>query len=329
MDEPQLTVGFFRMLLASGSAAGVDRATLLAAAGLAEADLVDPDTLLPLSAQLAIGRRIIEALPGRNLGLLSLRHMGQGTLGVLGYALAHSPTLGDAVQTFMRYQRLLTDATTWQLSGDQLTVEPHPLLGELAHPVENMLGMWVMLGRALTGQRWVPRAIRFRHAPVGDPAEHAAVFGVAVEFEADEDLLWFPEGVLALPVRGARVALQPGLRALLDSRLDESAGGETTRAVEAALRRQLPQGAADKGQVARELGMSVRTLGRRLRSEQTSFQAVLDTVRARLARHWLQSSSMAIYEVAFLLGYSEASAFHRAFRRWTGQGPAVWRAAAQ
>lgn len=327
MDQPRLTVGFFRMLLASGSAAGVDRAALLAAAGLGEADLIDPDRWVPLAAQLAVGRVIIDARPGQNLGLLSLRHAGPGMLGALGYALAHCPTLGDALRTFMRYQRLLTNATTWQLVGEVLTVEPHPALAALGHPVENMIGLWVVLGRALTGTRWVPRAVEFRHAPQGDPAEHAALFGVAPRFEAEENRLWLPAGALGLPVKGAQVALQPGLRALLDSRMDAAPSGETTQAVEASLRQQLPQGIADKARVAKALGVSVRTLGRRLRAEGTSFQAVLDTVRASLARHWLQHSSMAVYEVAFLLGYSEASTFHRAFRRWTGQAPAVWRAA--
>ncbi len=326
MTEPTLAAGLFRMLLGAGVAAGVPRRALLDAAGLTEAELIDPDASLPLTAQLAVGRAVLAARPGINLGLVALKHSGPGTLGVLGYAIAHCPRLRDALGLFIRHQGLVTDAARWRLVGGRLHVGAHPALAALGHPIEHMIGLWVVLGRHLTGQAWVPRAVHFTHAPLGDPAEHAALFGVAPRFEADETLLDLGDA-LDLPVLGARVDLQPGLVALLEARTPEGDGiGETALAVESTLRDLLPRGVADKDAVARSLGVSARTLARRLKAEGTTFQQALDDVRAQLARYWLAEGSLAIYEVAFMLGYSETSAFHRAFRRWTGEAPAAWRA---
>jgi AraC-like DNA-binding protein len=93
------------------------------------------------------------------------------------------------------------------------------------------------------------------------------------------------------------------------------------------LSRELPA-AADQAAVARKLGLSARTLQRRLAEAGTSFQDVLDEVRAGAARRLLRDPALAVSEVAFSLGYAELSSFYRAFRRWTGQTPIDWRAAA-
>lgn len=325
--QPTLVVGLVRMLLGAGAALGVPRPILLAEAGLTEADLIDPDRRVPLSTQLAIGRALVDASPGRNVALAAMPHFGVGSMGALGYALSHSARLGDALQLFIRHQRLVTDAVRWRLVGERVHAGAHPALAELGHPIEHIMCLWVALGRHLTGVDWSPRALHFSHAPLGDPAEHAALLGVEPVFGADENMLDLGGGLLDLPVRGARVELQPGLLALLQAGDPATPdGGETTVAVESTLREHLAATGGDKADVARRLGISERTLGRRLKAENTRFQDVLDRVRASLARHWLADPGLAIYEVAFMLGYSETSAFHRAFRRWTGLAPAVWRA---
>ena len=92
----------------------------------------------------------------------------------------------------------------------------------------------------------------------------------------------------------------------------------------------LTQGSSDawqQAQLARRLGLGERTLQRRLQRDGTSFAALLDEIRAQLARSYLGDPRLAIFEVAYLLGYSEPSAFNRAFRRWTGQSPRRWRRA--
>lgn len=269
---------------------------------------------------------MLDARPGVDIGLTALPHLGLASLGVLGHALAHCVTLRDALGAFIRYQRLLTDATTWRVRGDTLKVDPHPTLSALGHPVTNMLGLWLVLSRRITGVEWTPRAVWFRHPPLGDPATAEAFFGVMPHFGADRDGLDMGDA-LALPVHGARDDVRRAALTLLDARLPDDAPTGVIAEVRAVLRSQILEGGGDQTTVARALGVSPRTLARRLSAEGTGFRALLDDARAELARHWLADPTLAIYEVAFLLGYGEASAFHRAFKRWTGESPSTWREA--
>ena len=327
-DEPTLATGLFRMVLGQGAAMGLARPELLAAAGLSETDLIDPDARLPLRCQLAVGHALARARPGENVGLAALRFMAPTSLGALGYALAHCATLHDAVHTFARFQGLVTNAAAWRLEGTRLTVAAHPDLVALGHPIENMVGLWVHLGRALIGERWVPRTVWLPHQPLGDPREHHAFFGVRPEFGAEHAGLDIPQHILERPVKGAQLAALSGLVELLESRLPRAKTGSTTDSVRAVLRDQVTRGGGDKAAVAEALGMSPRTLSRRLKAEGQAFQPLLDEARSELAQHCLRDPGLAIYEVALLLGYSEPGPFHRAFRRWTGTSPSKWRAAA-
>lgn len=315
-------------LLQAGAALGIDRASLLAAAELDEAALLDRDARLPLQAQIAVGRAIIYARPGVNVALSMLRRMQPGALGALGYALGSCSTLAQALSTFVRYQRHLTDAFVFrQPRATTLTLDAHPELASLGHPVEAAVGLWVALGRRLTKTEWAPRAVRFRHAPLGDPREHAAFFGVAPTFEAPANVLELDASTLALPVHGADLALRSPMLRLLEARLAGPVEADVVAATRAELRRRLPQGSADKPTVARALGMSARTLARRLAEASTHYNAVLEETRRVLALDLLEGRGLAIHEVAFLLGYTEPSTFHRAFRRWTGETPDAWRRA--
>lgn len=326
--EPTLATGMFRMVLGQGAALGVPRAELLATAGLDEADLIDPDARLPLHCQLAVGRALAHAFPRQNVGLRALRFTTPASLGTLGFALRHCTTLGDALHTFARFQGLVTDAAAWTVDGPRVRVAAHPDLAALVHPIDNMVGLWVHLGRMLTGVRWVPTAVYLPHPPLGDPREHHAHFGMLPTFDAPETGFDLSAPTLALPVQGARLPVLSGLLHHLEAQVEDTTGGSTRDRVMGELRQQVARGGGRKQAIAKALGMSPRTLSRKLGAEGASFQALLDEARAELAKHCLRDPSLAIYEVALLLGYSEPAPFHRAFRRWTGTSPSRWRASA-
>lgn len=317
--------GVLEGLLQVGVGLGLDRGELLAAAKLDEGALLDRDLTLPLAAHVAIGRAIVLARPGVNVSLEMLRRMRPGALGALGYALASSGTLAESLTTFVRYQACLTDALRWgRPDAVTLTLEADDELAPLGHPVETAVGLWVALGRRLSRVEWRPRAVSFRHAPLGDPAEHAEFFGVAPRFEAPRNALVLDLATLALPVHGAELALRSPLLRLLDARVSAPSEPDVVATIRAELKRRLPRG-TDKAEVARALGLSPRTLARRLQEVGTRYNVVLDETRQQMARDLLASPSLAVYEVALLLGYSEPSTFHRAFRRWTGESPDAWR----
>lgn len=327
----RVLVGAVQMLLQAAISLGLDRAALLEAAGLEEADLADRDAYLPFARQLALGEAMARMCPGQNLGLAALRVISPANFGVLGYLITHSASLRDALDMFVRFQRLLTDGVRWRvIDGEpvRIVVEADPAYERIGHPIEAMVGLWVLLGRTLTETNWSPRAVCFRHQPLCDTQELERFFAARVQFGAPTNELHIARKMLALPVSAAKAALQPSLRQVAEARLAEVEGyGSLAAQLRGLLFGEIPRGVTARQQLAASLGISERTLNRRLREEGTTFREVLDGVRRELAETWLVDPSHAIYEVAFLLGYSEPSTFHRSFRRWTGLSPHAWRRA--
>ncbi len=325
VTAPSLLTGVVEGLLQVGGKLGIERRRLLAAARLDESELLDRDARVPIRCQLAIAEEILAARPRVNLGLILLERMQPGMLGALGYALVSSRTLRQALATFTRYQQFLTDAMSWRWRDAQtLTVEVCDELVPIGHPVEVGIGMLVVIGRTLAGVRWVPRGLSFRHAPRGDPREHEALFGIQPRFEADSNTLEIDASTLQLPITGAPFELRAPLLSFLEDQLPGHSEPELVSQLRAALRRELAHGTS-KTAIARSLGMSARTLARRLEAIGTTYGSVLDDTRRALALALLGDRQLAIYEIAFLLGYGEPSTFHRAFRRWTGETPDAWR----
>jgi AraC-like DNA-binding protein len=154
---------------------------------------------------------------------------------------------------------------------------------------------------------------------------YSSFFDVPVRFGAEHGLIMFSTHWLAEPVRHA----SPLIRRLVEAHI-EALGAERAGSFEAQLRRLLwtlvlAQKCSLKS-VGQLFRLEPRTLNRRLEREEINFRALADQARHDVARHLLGDTSLAITQVAAMLGYSEASAFSRAFRRWSGEAPTAWRA---
>jgi AraC-like DNA-binding protein len=329
MKGKRVLAGAVQILLQTGISLGLDRALLLNVAGIQEAELLDRDAYLPFQSQVKLGKAIIALRPGVNVGIAMLRLITPSTFGVLGYTITHSPTLREALGSFIRFQGLITDGVRWNLqakSSCSIRVETDPELAVIGHPIEAMLGLWLMIGRLLTNQLWKPDRITFRHRPLGDPLEIETFFGCQVQFRCEQNELFFTEDVLSLPLVVGKASLQASMHRLAEEKLAEVEGhGTITSQLRNLLFEQLPQGNSNKNTLAQQLGMSSRTLNRRLNDEDTTYRDVLDLVRKELAESWLSDPKHAVYEIAYLLGYHEPSTFYRSFRKWTGHSPQNWR----
>jgi len=338
----RVLVGAVQTLLLTGTSLGLDRRDLLAAAGLSEDVLGDRDAYVPFARHVALGEAILRGRPGVNIGLAVLQHASPAMLGVLGYVVTHSATLREALRAFVRFQGLITDGVRFVVAGDDLTqpapplsgapiqirLDADPVLSCLAHPIEALAGLWVTIGRKLTATDWVPLAVHFRHTALSDIREHERFFHVAPVFDAEETTITLSRETMDLPVVAGQPALRPSMVQLCEARLAELSGqtGFAAR-VRVALLEQIPRGIASKAALAKKLALSERTLNRRLQAEGATYRDVLDDARRELSLAWLADAQNAVYEVAFLLGYSEPSTFHRSFRRWTGTSPLSWRKA--
>jgi AraC-like DNA-binding protein len=282
----------------------------------------------------ALWRAVEECATASDLGLRAgADPLPQHLMSVATLAALHSPTLGEALQKLARYKRLVCpEQVTIAVKRGEARLRFEWLLAD-SHPPAMLMDL-VFSGIVGLVQRGTGTSVRPRRIELTRRRENEEAlrghFACDLRFDAPFDLLVFDEAALALPfvTRSAHLlaALEPGLEAALR---EESVSWTLVDDV----RSNLAQGicgerpAVDK--VARALGMSSRTLQRRLGELGTSYQRVLDDVRRRSARRLLANTDLAASEVAFLLGFEEMNSFTRAFHTWEGTSPARWRATAR
>lgn len=186
----------------------------------------------------------------------------------------------------------------------------------------------VAFARRATREPIVPRRVTVQQLPV-DPEPYETYFGCPLDKSNDCAVVFTAADALRpFLTHNARMweSFQPDLR----RRMAEAADARsTTEQVEAALLELLPSGRPQLRDVARELGMGTRTLQRRLSSEDTTWLAVVNDTRERLACHYLESTQTSLAEISFLLGFEDPNSLFRAFQRWTGTTPESWRAHAR
>ena len=308
---------------------GYDPAPFLHAQGIDTRTLLDPDARVPMSACVGLLADGVQATGDDNLGLHVAEHAELGTFDVHFYAMVSSPTLGAAFERVCRYQRLIHETSHVRLeqSGD-LAVLSHRLTGGMAAPrqtAELLLAAWVRTGRAATRTSWRPAEVRFAHRAPHDAREQERFFGAPLRFATGENALVLPAALLDLPCHRT----DPSLLSLLDRYAADRLGGAGAATfadrARAALAEELQAGHATAHGLAARLKVSVRTLHRSLAAEHTSFRRLLDQLRLDIAKRHLTEDRVSVAEVAFLLGFSELSAFHRAFKRWTGRTPVTFR----
>lgn len=241
----------------------------------------------------------------------------------------HARDYRDALNRMARYKQLCPpESLRITEEGEHCTIELDWLHTEQPGPpllVGITLAFLLELGRRGTGQPLRARLVEFSH-PMGDLQALETYFGCRIRIGADCNRLTLHRGDLDRPFISYNAELLEVLTPVLDQSLDEQQRSRTlTEMVKWILKRSLTGGRPDIQTVASELGMSDRTLQRRLTDEGTSFKHLLTQVRHELARDYLADPSLDIKEVAFLIGYEDQNSFYRAFRIWEGDTPSNWR----
>jgi len=328
--EPYLTVRAIRPLVSGFCALGHEPESILTSVGITRATLDDPDGRVLMSVGVRFLNRAAEIAGDQNIGLHLAEHADLGSFDVHFYAMLSSPTLGAALERLCRYQRLIheTAQVTLDVEGEHATLR-HCLPGGIAVPrqsAEFIVAAWVRAGRVVTGNDWAPVQVAFAHSKPEDVREHSRFFRAPVYFAAGQNAVILPSSILELPC----IRMDPSLLALLDRyAVDRLALAPRSTSLadraRAVLAEELRGGEPSAERLASRLKMSVRTLSRTLAAEQTSYRMLLEQLRQEIAVRLLHDNRVSIGEVAFLVGFSELSAFHRAFKRWTGQTPAEFR----
>ena len=254
-------------------------------------------------------------------------------LGLLYYVMASSQTLGDALKRVARYSQTTNEAlvvryregNTLVINLDYSGVPRH----SDRHQIEFCMFAVLRICRVLTGQNLVPQHFSIAHYRSEGTAEMSRFVGTKVEFGADTDEIALNSNARELPIIHADPYLNDLLLKSCEAALAER-GGDTSQLrtrVENAISSLLPHGRVLVEDIARSLGMSERTLARKLADEGLNFTEILQQLRRDLAVRYLDDRKLHISKIAWLLGFHEVSAFTHAFKRWTGKTPKQMRTA--
>jgi AraC-like DNA-binding protein len=308
---------------------GVKPAELLRAASISPDIVGNPDGEVTLEQM----RRFWQSAYAMSQDPLLAMHAGQnvasGAYKCIDYLWTSAETLGAGLIKVCEYFRLINTWLAFEIVEQRRgkTIVAHSRVGPLPRPPIEF--MWTVLTRRIRqniGDQWAPLRLSFTGPAPSDPRQYEYYFRCPVEFGAAEAEFVLSNEAWSTPLQHADDALFALLddhaRHLMQMRPDPSDVVELTRNE---IFRALHGGVTERDAIALRMGMSARTLQRRLSSAGVSFGHLLRDVRQDLARHHLARNDMALSEIAFLLGFSDQSAFTRAFKRWTDQTPRTFR----
>ena len=293
--------------------------------------LLDPDNRIPFAQLVALYEKAAELTGDDNFGLHLAQHINPTAFDVVGYCALHSPTLGAAFTRGARYHSIWTDGALFTLEAANDTSAivysyVDTAIKESRQDAEFTLAIVTTLCRSIASPDFAPTIVEFQHDAPRDTSEHTKLFRCPIEFRTPSNKLTFATSFLSLPIARADASLC----AVLDRHAEELLAKFPPRdsivdQVRSIIANELRGGDPSLERVADALSLTPRTLQRKLAELGTSHNELLDQMRRQLAMRYLREREMAICEVAYLLGFSESSSFHRAFKRWTGVTPKEFR----
>jgi AraC-like DNA-binding protein len=334
-DVPTASGGITRLALGRLRERAVNLTPLLRRAGLSASEVNDPAARLTVAGQIKFLEAAAEALGDPFLGFHLARDFDLRQIGLVYFVMASSATLVDALKRAERYGKVANEGVLLScVPGPELKVRVTHF-GVSRHSdlqqIEFLIATLVRICRRLTGHDSLAAShIRMAHRRSENTSELARFLGGAIEFDAGVDEVVFPAGTEHCPLANA----DPYLNELLIGYCDEAlASRRTLRSalrsrIENAIVPLLPHGTPNARQVGANLGISYRTLARRLAAEQMTFADILADLRADLAERYLRDADLPISQIAWLLGYRELSSFTNAFKKRTGCTPTQMRSRA-
>ena len=304
---------------------------ILQLAGVSPGQLQSPDARMDWTVAHALLVGSVNTTQREDFGLLAAERAGDGHFGIPEFAARSQRSVGEALILMVRLHPLLHEGTSLTVQRGTVTAELgfalHPALP--THPAVDEFALaayLTALRRMIDSPDFRPLRVRFPHAQPRDLTSHERIFRCPVEFGQQVSSLTIPSEVLDRPLSRADSLLGSALEAVADRMLEGlDNGARWTDRARRVVANNLASGALDADALAQHLGVSPRTLQRRLSSEGTNVRQVVEQVRYTLALEYLQRPELSIAEVSYLLGYANGSAFQRAFRRWTGQSAGSYR----
>jgi AraC-like DNA-binding protein len=290
-----------------------------------------PQYEIPLFAFVEVYEHGATMLDQPNIGWKSGSSFEFRNLGELGHAVLSASTVGSALRTFERYLRFVQSESEIQMCVEDGVVTLtyrilNPDIWPRRQDAEFTLSVLMELIRRGAGSSWQPDLICLEHTAIRPVGNYADTTGSFCLFDCETNALSFPESVLDSPMpRDDLDRHREAVESLSQGLATKSWAQPLTMRTRTAIYEGLGTGTADQETIARQLGLSRRSLHRHLNGEGARFSALLDECRFRVARHALLDTSQPLAQIAFELDYSDQTAFERAFKRRTGMTPKQYR----
>lgn len=299
------------------------------AEALDQLEALDADERIPIATVHELLTAAVFLTGDEDIGLKAALEIQPGDYGAVEYIARSSATWGEATDTIGRYLRLVNDAIEFSryTEGENTFLQLDSLVPLQRASIDFQSAAFHISAQHFWNGEPAEFEVWFAHEKPADTRQYEQTFAPGrVRFGAAWNGFRVPTRYADLPIDGADPKLHALIRKHADAMLAElPSAPNLTQRVRDALAQNLAGGPPSLGQIARKLGMSERTLARHLEEEGSAFKVLLDDLRTRLALRYVRRSELPFAEIAFLLGFSQVAAFHRAFRRWTGQTPLEYR----
>jgi AraC-like DNA-binding protein len=323
-----------RAVIGAAKALGLDAGALARSRGLAEA-LTDVDARFPHAAWVGLWRDIIQQTGSESIGIEAAEHLPWGHFEIIDYLVGTSDDLGTALRRFERYFAIVSTGVAHVLEEHADCVHlvrryAPDCYTRLLAPAEFSFASVMIRSRIALGVHWYPREVHFAAPAPSNDAVQRRLFGCPIQFDTAVSAIVLDRATLALPMRQP----DPELSRILERHAELLVGqlgseSDLIARVRRIIMNGLPDGDVSIGQASRKLGMSVRTLQRRLQESGQTFDELYDSTRNDLARRYLGDPALSIQETAHLLAFGDLRGFYRAFRRWERCTPAEYRRSAR
>lgn len=328
---PMTSVMWVRNLVDALTACGLDGNRLAVQAGIKQETLEIIESGVWVKEIVRLWELAVAATGNEAIGLLAAQTFRPSSVGVLGYSMMSSPNLFEALQRGVRYSGSVTTATTASLTriDDGYRFAFHIMTGVIDVQRQNheyVVSSFLQFFRWIAGRDLRPIRVEFMHPKPSEIAAYQNFFDCPLAFGTAHSALVFSERDIARRLLTSNPLLTEILDHAAEQRTQEMGKAQTTQRVRQLIVLALPQGEPTREGIANVMGVSSRTLQRRLQDENRSFHQVLEDVRRDLAERYLAKPDISMADVAGLLGFSDQSSFTRAAHRWFDASPSCIRA---
>lgn len=307
---------------------GLNPLPLLRQVGLSRTLLEDPDQRVPVESVVSLLESAAEASGDEHFGLRMAQTRQVADFGMVSLLISHQPTLRDALRATIEYRHLINDSLALQIeeAGPSVILREEVVSGLPARQANELaIGVLLRLCTAVLGEDWRPASVNFTHSAPRDASLHRRFFGCPLQFDSEFNGLVCRASDLDAPNPAAAPALARYAQRFVDS-LPHVSEPSVVQEVRKAIYLMLASGHASSAYVAQTLGLSVRTMQRRLEEADASFGALVNEVRRELVQRYLDNPRHSLVRISQMLGYGSPSAFSRWFAAEFGQAPQRWRA---